>query len=947
MSRRCVVHYNSIKNNEPITQLKESTLKTLHDNAAARQRLGGKNGHAPQCASVPKTLDIKIHGYHQKCYKKFTKGVAIENKLKAKVGKKSTVSRPTRTGIGANQIFPKICMFCKSGGKKRVYTGKQTYRREEIHKIQVESAEHLILKAADGKQDQEMRGFVAEGKLREREFQYHLSCYTRYVKKFRDPPEQNKSTEHDNLFPRVIEFVQSILIDGGRSCSMNVLVELYGKDINDKRWRNVLKEKLQKHFPDELIFLNITYHSPQLVMHKACVQNNTLSSFMDHNKESAVRETAKFIRKDILHMVETAPKTSWPPRVKDLMDERRQPPELVKTFLKHVLHDSHHPESQMVQDLVWSFSQDLVHGVSRGKFLTAKHTLMANVMHGLTGQKVPILLMSKVGNCQSYNLVELVETAQAELVEELREAGFPLPVLPLTPEDSVTTGTWYDNFDVKKEDKNGGLHTTHGVCFQEEVVGQTKRREDTGINLEPSGNRTVNIEEKERPTRKVVKHFNPTICESNPVAASSSLPSTENSSKCILTWKLSRTVHARDEQIIPKFVGWVTKLHQKKSNKTVITYLPPIRHPINEYSTVVECILQAQNLAKSSNMKYTHITADAGAAAKFYHVIWNNKEEFKDVLIHLGDLHGFMEFFGMMGKLVKGSGFEDTIYQADMCTSGSVNGVLSGKHYNNAWKIHECFAEAIDRQFRAKYVEVPQSLCIKLKLNEKIESTETNKIINSDEMKDYIEVYEVQKNKCLQGEFGKTPQFWMMYVRAFERMLSLHYAIKTNNFDLRLKIWDEALGGCFSMNKQNYARLGTYFVMQLQNLDQTHPGASEELRRNGMTVCRNNLNIRQSIDGAGESTFMKDAKIAGGIKNFANQNSTYDKWVLSRAGQAEYRSELMNILGMNKDTQEPRKCLRPFKSSNQKLLSKSSCRSWKARFRALSARNLIANCCIT
>ena len=55
--------------------------------------------------------------------------------------------------------------------------------------------------------------------------------------------------------------------------------------------------------------------------------------------------------------------------------------------------------------------------------------------------------------------------------------------------------------------------------------------------------------------------------------------------------------------------------------------------------------------------------------------IWNNEDEFKKVLVHLGDLHGFMEFFGMIGKLVSESGFEDTIYQADLCTTGSVKGM--------------------------------------------------------------------------------------------------------------------------------------------------------------------------------------------------------------------------------------------------------------------------------
>ena len=81
-------------------------------------------------------------------------------------------------------------------------------------------------------------------------------------------------------------------------------------------------------------------------------------------------------------------------------------------------------------------------------------------------------------------------------------------------------------------------------------------------------------------------------------------------------------------------------------------------------------------------MKFTHVTADGGAAEKFYQVVWNNPVEFKNVIIHLGDFHGMMEHFGIIGKIVSFSGFEDVLYQADLCTSGGICGVLSGKHYN-------------------------------------------------------------------------------------------------------------------------------------------------------------------------------------------------------------------------------------------------------------------------
>ena len=51
------------------------------------------------------------------------------------------------------------------------------------------------------------------------------------------------------------------------------------------------------------------------------------------------------------------------------------------------------------------------------------------------------------------------------------------------------------------------------------------------------------------------------------------------------------------------------------------------------------------------------------------------------------------------------------------------------------------------------------------------------------------------------------------------------------------------------------------------------------------------------------------ATFAGGIKNFATQDNTYKKWVLSWQGQAEYVPALKEVAGMDKCSQNPRKCL--------------------------------------
>ena len=103
-------------------------------------------------------------------------------------------------------------------------------------------------------------------------------------------------------------------------------------------------------------------------------------------------------------------------------------------------------------------------------------------------------------------------------------------------------------------------------------------------------------------------------------------------------------------------------------------------------------------------MKYTHIAGDVGAAEKYYKVIWNNPDGFKDVIIHLGDFHAFMHFFSNCGKFATNSGFEEIIYQARMCSVGGIKPVLPGKSHNMCQRIHEVVAEAISRLFQEQYV---------------------------------------------------------------------------------------------------------------------------------------------------------------------------------------------------------------------------------------------------
>ena len=168
--------------------------------------------------------------------------------------------------------------------------------------------------------------------------------------------------------------------------------------------------------------------------------------------------------------------------------------------------------------------------------------------------------------------------------------------------------------------------------------------------------------------------------------------------KIVLLWKIMRRVFNSSSRSLPRFVGWVIQAFGRLHSKMImITLLPQILNPITQYSTVIECIKQSQKLASASDIKFTHVTVDGGAAMKFFHVVWYNPHEFNNVLIHLGDFHAMMQFFSNIGTFVSGSGFKEVVYQAGLCTSSGIKGVLSGKHYNRSWMEHKSFAEAIDR----------------------------------------------------------------------------------------------------------------------------------------------------------------------------------------------------------------------------------------------------------
>ena len=170
-------------------------------------------------------------------------------------------------------------------------------------------------------------------------------------------------------------------------------------------------------------------------------------------------------------------------------------------------------------------------------------------------------------------------------------------------------------------------------------------------------------------------------------------------------WILCRHIN-EGEQRFSRFSGWIIEMMKNEEVKpTVLTYLLPIEAPITDYNNIFKVFYQSEQLAKQSNMKYTHIFFDCGAAMKAFHILWNNPQKFSKIILHLGDFHVMQAFFGTTGSYITGSGFEDVIYQLGLCQPGRMSSLLKGKRYNQSWLIHGSMAEAICRLFQKAFVD--------------------------------------------------------------------------------------------------------------------------------------------------------------------------------------------------------------------------------------------------
>ena len=96
-------------------------------------------------------------------------------------------------------------------------------------------------------------------------------------------------------------------------------------------------------------------------------------------------------------------------------------------------------------------------------------------------------------------------------------------------------------------------------------------------------------------------------------------------------------------------------------------------------------------------------------------------------------------------------------------------------------------------------------------------------------------------------------------------VLELLQAVKTNNFVQYAQCQNVMAELFFSFGGQNYAWYLLFFSIYIANIENTHPGATELLKRGAISVVRSKIpGTRCDVDKTMVETFMKHAKSKAG-----------------------------------------------------------------------------------
>ena len=273
----------------------------------------------------------------------------------------------------------------------------------------------------------------------------------------------------------------------------------------------------------------------------------------------------------------------------------------------------------------------------------------------------------------------------------------------------------------------------------------------------------------------------------------------------------------------------------------------------------------------------------------------------KKLVIRLGAFHTAMSFLGCIGKRFGDAGLQDVLIESEVVAIGSMNGVISGKHYNRAVRSNKLMSDALHRMMLQAFLHsLTEEAANKVEqvmadLQQAFPSPQYFEILNSDRFEEFVASFD----QFIQaGNSKQTFRFWNSYLDMVEVLLLFLRGTREGNWNLHLASVRRMLPWIFAYDHINYSRYLPVYWLEMRDLLTTHPAVHQQCMEGHFTVQRRENAFAQiACDQTIEQTANRDSKTKGGMTGFTTSKGSVNRWIWSHHARASITRECEDMAG--------------------------------------------------
>ncbi|GFV99728.1 uncharacterized protein TNCV_5080881 [Trichonephila clavipes] len=278
--------------------------------------------------------------------------------------------------------------------------------------------------------------------------------------------------------------------------------------------------------------------------------------------------------------------------------------------------------------------------------------------------------------------------------------------------------------------------------------------------------------------------------------------------------------------------GFDSKIIKDTSPKQKVSYLTHINFSPTNVAVVTHAMEQAQVVGKECNQTYVQVTYDLAIAKIAYKIQSTSKPQFNNLFIHLGSFHLMMAFFKAIGVFRNECGLSNMMIESNTIASGSVNGLVEGKHFNRCKRLHPLMALGLKMLHFDHFLDNIEYNFLKEQVIDDLlnyqEVIDSHSSMPIELPNNVLSAYQKFVEETRQGEHGKTAQFYLIYIQLVNHYITLSRSIRMGDFEMFKYVIPKITNLFFAVNQPNYARWCVKYLDNLNKVDETHPGLKND-----------------------------------------------------------------------------------------------------------------------